>query len=217
MPRYKSLPKTKVKKTNEFVSAVDHAVRFLGRYKRFVLLSLVVAALGGLSILVFQQKKENHLENLNKLVFQAGGVKEGRAEVSQEVFEEYGRYPLAQAARLFLVGDYLKRGENDKALDELSLAAEKGPLMLLPLLKFSRAELLWQMGRAEDALKYINSTEKKSGGTMGGYFKLLQGQILESLGKKEEAQAVYQQIFESEMEDPFLRERVEARLVRLSI
>ncbi|MBI4411241.1 MAG: tetratricopeptide repeat protein [Deltaproteobacteria bacterium] len=215
MPRYKSLPKTKVKETNEFVSAVDHAVHFLVEYKKTFLVALLVFALGGLGWLIFQQKRENDLQDLNKLVFKAVGEKEGQVEAFQKILQKYGRYPLAQTARFFLVDAYLKEAENEKALEELTKASEKAPSLLSPYLKLGRAELLWQTGKREEALEYIDSVEREPAGVLSGYFLLLKGQILESLGKKEEAKEVYQGLLESTTDDPFLLKKVRIRLVQI--
>ncbi|MBI2340021.1 MAG: tetratricopeptide repeat protein [Deltaproteobacteria bacterium] len=216
MPRYKSLPKTKAKKTDEFVSAVDHAVRFLGQYKKVVFLAIVAGLLGGLGYLMVGQKKEGNLSRLNALFFQAGEAKESQEEKYREIYKGYGRYPLASTARIFLVDQYLKRGKNDEALGELTSASESGFSLLAPLLRFSRAELLWQMGKAEEALKYLDEAEGQSG-DMGGEIQFLKGRILQSQGKKEEARNVYLQILDLTADDPFLRKEVEGQLVLLNL
>ena len=112
-------------------------------------------------------------------------------EKSQKLMDDYSGTPYAgRAAILFAKASYLD-GNKDKAKEKLDWAsshAKESATESIALIQFG--QILVEEKKYEDALKKVNDVENE------GYLGLsndLKGDILNAMGKKEEAKKAYQE------------------------
>jgi predicted negative regulator of RcsB-dependent stress response len=110
---------------------------------------------------------------------------------SQKLMDDYSGTPYAgRAAILFAKASYLE-GNKDKAKEKLDWAtshAKESATESIALIQLG--QILVEEKKYEDALKRVNDVENE------GYFGLsndLKGDILNAMGKKEEAKKAYQE------------------------
>ena len=112
-------------------------------------------------------------------------------EKSQKLMDDYSGTPYAgRAAILFAKASYLE-GNNDKAKEKLAWAtshAKESATESIALIQLG--QILVEEKKYEDALKKVNDVDNE------GYLGLsndLKGDILNAMGKKEEAKKAYQE------------------------
>ena len=125
-------------------------------------------------------------------------------EKSQKLMDDYSGTPYAgRAAILFAKASYLD-GNKDKAKEKLDWAtshAKESATESIALIQFG--QILVEEKKYEDALKKVNDVENE------GYLGLsndLKGDILNAMGKKEEAKKAYQEALKRfGPKDPYAR------------
>lgn len=210
MSKYTRLPRIKQKKTDEFVSLVDHAVKFVVRNKKSaVLIALFVV---GMSLVYFYagKKRESHLASLNEKIYLAN-QSENREESLKKLIREEEEWLVGWS----LFQEYLKEGKKTEAYAQLKLMENKIPSYLKPLIVWNKASLLWEEGKGAEALADLEKT-----GGASSLFKddllFLKGEVLVSLGKKKEAKKLFEELAaDSSERDPVIRKKAGQRVVLL--
>lgn len=220
MARYKSLPKTKKKKPDEFISTVDHIVRWISRHSKVILLVVVVLVAVGVGYLVIKQKQQRDLLTFNAELFNAQSKNSDQSkkdEALKALIKKYGRYDVSIAARLPFIRQQVEEGKIGDALNELSRASRSGSSLLSNLLKVSEIELLWQEGKLDEALEMIEKEVQGDPTARADYLDLIKAQILEQQGHKEEAMSLYVNLADESNEDEVVRIMANARMIWLKI
>ncbi|MDO8519785.1 MAG: hypothetical protein Q7T11_06440 [Deltaproteobacteria bacterium] len=173
MSTYKKWAHGAKNKPDEFISAVDHALRLVLSHKRLwvsAALALLVGVVGtAVSLQVIKSNRREAIASKLEL-----------AKTDPKIYEE---------------------------------VAEKYVPFLKPVVDLSRAEVAWQKGDAQAALKILDDVIAAGSGIAGDYPLYLKAQILEKEGKKEEAVALYRKLAESEKGE--FKSRAMARLALL--
>lgn len=195
MALYKNLPRSgKKRKPDEFVSLIDHSLRYVSKNRRPFWLLLLLLAAGGLSVLLMNQKKENDLEKIGGLFFKASAEADP-LPTYQLIVKKYPSYPIAQIAHMMAASVLSHRGKDDEAEATLQEAVHQLPAVFSSIALWEEAQLLWQEGKNDKALEILSrSGALGEGSFLGTYFRYLRGEILEASGKTDEAKALYEKL-----------------------
>lgn len=212
MSRYIRLPRTKQKKTDEFVSLVDHGLRIIARHKKAAVLAALFVVAGSFLLFYSGKKKESDLLGLNDKIYRTL-QSENREESLKKLADEEGKEWLVLWS---LFQEYLKEGKKKEAYDQLELLDGKIPSYLKPLYVWNKASLLWEEGKGADALSFLEQNSATSS-LFNDDLLFLKGEILASLGKKEEAKKLFEELAaDSPERDPLIRKKAGQRAVLLS-
>lgn len=202
-------PNNPKKTPDEFVSFMDHVSRYVLRYQTPIIAFIVVVALAVVGTLVFKNRKEALIKELNQKVYQAekseDPVKSLEA-LKTDHEKDHGGY----AINLALFRKHREAKDLDKARQELLIAQEGAPDFIKPLLEYSYAQILWQQGKAEEALKALG--DGQNSGVVGNNDKYLKAVILQSTGKVDEAKKIFQEVIQDKERDPFAAQQARASL-----
>lgn len=207
MGRYKRLPRKKADRTDEFISIVDKIARFSAKYKFWVISVVAIVAVVWIGSILISQKKERDLVAINVALTQAEKA-EDKADAYQKIIQQFGGYEIASLAHLLLADHYLKEGKDTEALQEINKSLDNLPDFLVPLNTASKTKFLWNEGRLTEAYKAIESAN-------GDYSLFLKAQILEQMGKTDEAVELYKDLIKSAETAPLVQQGAMERLVRL--
>lgn len=211
MSRYIRLPRTKQKKTDEFVSLIDHAVRIIARHKKAAVLAAFFVVAGSLIFFYSGKKRESDLSGLNEKIYRTL-QSENREEALKKLADQEREEWLVLWS---LFQEYLKEGKKTEAYAQLELLDGRIPSYLKPLYVWNKASLLWEEGKGAEALSCLEN----SGSSLlfNDDLLFLKGEILASLGKKEEARKLFEELSaDSSERDPVIRKRAGQRAVFLS-
>ncbi len=217
MPLYKNLPHSNKKKPDEFVSLVDHSIRYFSSNKRPILVVLGLVIVAGLLVLFMNQKKSSDLNKISELFFQAEGKADPKPTY-QEIVKKYSSYPVAEMAQVLLASEEVRQDKIDEAQSALKTSVDKLPSVFGSVALWGEAQLLWQQGKNDEVLALLSSSGPRGEeGLLGNYFRYLRGEILEAAGKTAEAKALYEKLSESggEDSDVYLQKLVRNRLLLL--
>lgn len=214
MPRYTKLPKTRKKKPDEFISTIDHLVRWGSDNSKKILFLVLVIVLMSIGYLVIKQKQRKDLMAFNEELFQALSDKVPDADkegVLQGIVKKYGRYDVSVAARIPLSQLYLDKKEFSQALNQMNQASRVSWVALASLVEISEVEVLRGEGKFDEALEVI---EKYASGDHP-YLKYIKAQILEEKGMKHKALALYQELSENSENNSFFKKRAQEKIIWL--
>ena len=233
MSQYKRLPKIKTQKGgDEFVSAVDHAIRWFVQNRRVLIPLVVVVAVALAGLYGLKLRSEQRVIALNEALFKAEGDPpeagpSQREARFQEILDKFGSTPAAVVAPLSLAKGAFEKGDFATSLKHLESAQESAPGFLKPLVAVARAEVLVQSGDVDGGLKLLRSLsqdeparrEPASGepGIAGSYPKILEAEILMETGKKEEGEKILASLSSDIEEDRFVREKAREALLKLKL
>ncbi len=207
------LPRSRKKKTDEFVSLVDHAVRIVLAHKIVAVMIAFFVLAGSLFFFYSGKKKESALLGLNEKIYLTS--QSDNPEKSLKEME--GQDASGWLAGWFLFQEYLAEGKTTEAFAQLELLGKKIPSFLKPLYVWNRASLLWEQGKGGEALAYLEQRADPSS-LFNDHLLFLKGEILADLGKKEEAQIIFKDLAgdSSDERDPAVRKRAGQRIVLLN-
>lgn len=211
MAVYQHLPRSKKKKPDEFVSLVDHAVRWVSGHKGICITLTLIFVLGFSSFFYFKQSDEAFLVGFNE---QIRKISEQPDKISAYQLLANRSKEMSWLAHLFILDGYLKNEKIDEALAEIEKAGEYLPSSFGPLLLWNKANILWQSGKMDDGLKLVDEVHNPF---FNDYLLFLKGNMLLDQGKINEARAQFESLLlnEEAEKNPLLTKMVQERLVLL--
>lgn len=212
MPQYNRLPRKpeKIEIQDEFVSFVDHATMFANKHKSVLLTAILVGFVAWTGFVLWGKNRERQLLQNAQALYLADTSK------SKAAYEEIASQQsgvTAAIARLELLKLDLKDQKPLEAIAQIDAAIPTAPLFVKRQLEISKAQILWDLKRHDDALSALKPALAESEEVVGSYPKFLQAQILEDSGKAEAADAIYQALAAPTAKDSVIQEWARARLV----
>jgi len=214
MSRYTNLPKSKKKKPDEFITTIDRITRFALSYKKPFIALLIIIIVVSVGYFAIQQKQNRDFMKFNKDLNKAL-QDDNKEQALKDVIASFGSKDVSVAARLPLIQIYLEKKDYAQAQAVASDASKHTVSYLASMLKLSDIELLWQEGKLDEALSEIEGLSQSDKGIVGDYFTLVQAQLLEAQGKKDEALKIYQTLTEEAVEDPYVQTKAKEYLLLL--
>lgn len=215
MSRYKRLPRSVKKQPDEFVSTVDHTIRFVLKHKKMFGLLCLVVVFSGISVWFTAEKRQRNLDELSHEISLAETA-ENRTEAFQEILDRFGSYTPAQLTRLSLAEDAVKKGDLAHAAEQLDTLVPASPDFLKLALKIAMAKILWQEGKTDSALAALDGLTAGSDREAESSAEFLRAMILESTGKTDLAVNIYTRLASTGAKNPAIARKAVTRLVLLS-
>lgn len=153
-------------------------------------LAIGFAAIGGWELWKNQREDQaltasQMYDDLKKVI----GAKPDEARaIADKLQQHYAGTPYAAAAALRLAQHAVQTGQLDEAAARLGWAAEHADEELQRLARLRKARVLWQQGRAEEALKLLEG----EAGEFESLYQELRGDIAYAQGDREAARSAYQ-------------------------
>lgn len=218
MSQYKRLPKLKQQRGgDEFVSAVDHAIRWFVQRRRFLIPLVLLIAAGLVGLYSLRLMREQKVFALNEALFKASVDPSKRDSLFEEILEKYGSSPASVVAPLSLAKGVFEKGDFASTLKYLEKAGKVSPEFLKPLITVARAEVLARSGDHEGGLKLLRTLAEGDPGVAGSYPKLLEAEILMEMGKRDEGEKILVALSSDIEEDRFVRSKARESLLRLKL
>lgn len=184
MSRYKWLPRGAPKKPDEFVSAVDHALRIVLSHKITIFSLVILIMVGAGAAWFYSQKiKKDRFEFRRELV--AARESSDPVEPLSALLKRFPSGNTAGQVHLELLAYYYQKGDLAPALLEIDSAMKTVPTFLQGPLIVSKAKLLWQMGKGAEAIKLLDGAVSSATLETKSDLESVKAKILESMGKKE--------------------------------
>ncbi len=193
-------PNNPKRQPDEFISIMGRVSFFAVRHRNTLVILLAVIALSVVGTLIVKSKKESNLKILNQEVFEASRA-EDPVKALETLASKHDDSQGSFAIHLALFEKYREAKNLDKAKQELLLAQKNAPEFLTQLLEYSYAQILWQEGKADEALQALGDDKSN---TLGNNQKYLKAVLLESTHKIPEAKKVYGEIIAQKDQDPFV-------------
>lgn len=111
------------------------------------------------------------------------------------LMKKYSGTPSANLAKLYAGLSYAQQGDAKNAIKYLEDFSAKGDHMISPAALGALGNCYAQDGQIEKAIKTLKKAARKaSNNTLTPVYLIQAGQLLESVGKKEEAHALYEEV-----------------------
>ncbi len=207
MSRYTHLPRTKTKQKNEFISFFDRVFHVLSSNKRVGTIAIIifVLLLAGSAILKKRAEKNRQASAVNLY----SAVKAVDPIEALTALSTAGG-DLAWLSQTDLVKKQKEKQEEKQEgtfLDTL-LKIQNEPAVLSPLKLYSQAQVLWQQGKADQALKLVD-------GIRADFFSdrlsFLKAELLVALSRGEDASRIFKTLSDS-AEDEDIKKKAKAYL-----
>lgn len=192
MPAYRPTPtKTEEKKPDEFISAIDHLVRWMSAHRLPIVALLATGVIGAAVFLGIKYYQEKRLSQFSRRYYALSQTDFPQAELEQLVADYRGQ-KVAGLAQTKLIWKAIQAGEWTQAIELITKHLPDLPPFIQPFWKFNLAKIYWITNQTDRAMETLDELDEES--YLGEQISWVRAQILESQGKIEEALVLYQEI-----------------------
>jgi predicted negative regulator of RcsB-dependent stress response len=214
--------RTKKKEVGAETEVKDRLVEIKGRFREKQKTVMIYSVIAGIVIIVIAGllyyrysagEKSRMTENEAYSYYYGEHMKQPittpeRMKKALDLFKQAYDYRKSGRLLLYIADSYYELGKYDDALSSVNslIRNYSSDKDLLPLAYKMTANIQFKKGNKDEALKALDKLYKSPGTIYKDYALMESGRILESEGKKDEADAKYRELTDKFKDSPFYEE-----------